>query len=66
MTLDLEDRLIRVRLRTLSDGNSRLVLDYPSEPRYRDAVLTALADLIRPASPPPKESTLPREGGDTG
>lgn len=50
MLLDLEDERLRVKVGPLSGGRSRLVIDYPSEPKYRDAVLTALATLLRPAA----------------
>jgi hypothetical protein len=52
MLLDLEDPGIRARISGLSGGRTRLVIEYPTE-RYRDTVLAALADMLRPASPPP-------------
>lgn len=48
MLLDLEDERLRARITRLSGDRARLVLDYPAEARYRDAVLTALSDLLRP------------------
>lgn len=50
MLLDLEDNRLRVQTRLLSDGRRRLVIDYPPDPPYREAVFAALAELLRPAS----------------
>jgi hypothetical protein len=52
MVLDLEDPGIRARISGLSGGRTRLVLEYPTQ-RYRDTVLTALAEMLRPAPPVP-------------
>ena len=49
MKLDLEDRRIRMTIKPLSDGRHRLTLDYPAEPVYRDKVLKALSDFLRPS-----------------
>src|ERR1041385_3993663 len=48
MRLDVEDPRLNVRIGGLSDGRTRLVVDYPTEPRYCNAVLDALSNLIRP------------------
>lgn len=50
MILDLADKEIRVRLAPVSGGCVRLTLDYPNEPHYRDRVMQALSDLLRPPS----------------
>jgi hypothetical protein len=47
MLLDLEDERLKARISRVSGDRVRLVLDYPAEPRYRQAVLRALSDLLR-------------------
>jgi hypothetical protein len=47
MRLDLTDERLRARITRLRGDRIRLVLDYPSEPRYRDVVMEALAELLR-------------------
>ena len=47
MLLDLEDERVLARIRRLNGDRVRLVLEYPAEARYREAVLSALAELIR-------------------
>ena len=62
MRLDLEDERIHARISGASDGRTRLVLEYPAEPDYRDAVLTALADLLRTAvAKPARRRGRPRK-----
>ena len=51
MRLELDDERLRARVSRLTGDRVRLVLDYPAEPHYRDAVLTVLSDLLRPALP---------------
>ena len=55
MLLSLEDSLVRARVSRLSGNRLRLTLDYPCDPQYRDRVMTALADLLRPV-PSPEQS----------
>jgi hypothetical protein len=62
MVLDLEDLRIRASLRRLTGDRVRLVLDYPAEECYRNRVLKALADLLRPAPARPKGSRGPAGG----
>lgn len=49
MLLDLEDVNIRARIALAPRDRVRLTLEYPHLPRYRDRVLNALADLLRPS-----------------
>ena len=51
MLLDLEDVQIRASIRRVASDRIRLVLEYPREDHYRDRVLAALADLLRPSLP---------------
>ena len=46
MILELEQFTARIGL--TRDDRMRLTLEYPCEPAYRDRVMQALADLIRP------------------
>ena len=60
MLLDLEDKELRVRLTGLTGGRMRLVIDYPADPRYRESVFGALAELLRtPLVRTPKEGGVP-------
>lgn len=52
MLLDLEDERVLARIRRLNGDRVRLVVEYPAEARYREAVLSALAELIRPSAEP--------------
>jgi hypothetical protein len=49
MLLDLEDVQIRVRIVRIADDKIRLTLEYPRAETYRNRVMNALADLLRPA-----------------
>ena len=49
MLVDLQDANLRARISCITDDRYRLVLDYPRDPAYRDRVLSALSDLLRPA-----------------
>ena len=50
MLLDLADVRIRGRISPISGGRVRLVLDYPHEAQYRDKVMIALSEILRPAN----------------
>jgi hypothetical protein len=56
MKLDVDNDQIRVRLSPISNQRSRLMIDFPREPRYRDAVLKALAHLLLQPPPPLPET----------
>lgn len=49
MLLDLEDERVLARIRRLGGDRVRLTLEYPAEPRYREAVFAALAELLLPS-----------------
>lgn len=49
MLVDLQDANLRARISCIAGDKYRLVLDYPRDPAYRDRVLSALSDLLRPA-----------------
>lgn len=57
--LDLQDANLRARISCITDDRYRLVLDYPRDPTYRDRVLSALSDLLRPA----EAETQPKQRG---
>jgi hypothetical protein len=48
MVLDLEVERIKATLRRLPENRVKLTIEYPSEPYFRNKVLSALSDLIRP------------------
>lgn len=56
MLLDFADLQIRTRIVRIAPGKARLTLDYPTV--YRDRVMTALSDLLRPtqSEPTPTEA----------
>lgn len=49
MTLDLLDLNIRARVFATAPHLVHLNIRYPNTPEYRDRVLGALADILRPA-----------------
>lgn len=61
MLLDLEDGRLRARISSLSGNRIRLVLDYPHEAAYRTRILTALSDILRPATGAPDTGSTPRD-----
>lgn len=63
MLLDLDDVQIRARLSSLSHDRIRLTLDYPRRADYRDKIMNALADLLRPS---PKAGQMGAEDGRDG
>lgn len=50
MLLDLEN--VRARITLTPHDTMRLILEYPCLPYYRNRVLAALAELIRPSAIP--------------
>jgi hypothetical protein len=48
MKVDVQDEGLRVRMDFPRNGMVRLTVDYPQEAYYRNRVMTALADLLRP------------------
>lgn len=65
MLLDLAEPGIQARITLLKGDRVRLVLDYPSEAPYRDKVLSALSEILRPATPqPPRPRGRPRTRTD--
>lgn len=63
MLLSLEDKAIQVRLSSISGGRTRLVLDYPDGNKYRDRIMTALAELLRSPADIPKRRGRPCKTG---
>lgn len=62
MVIDLDDSRLRCRINPLDKGRMRLILDYPAEPDYRNAVLAAVWNLLAPDSPtPPQQPDCPCE-----
>lgn len=58
MLLDLEN--VRARIVLTADDRMRLTLEYPCQPVYRERVLAALSELIRPLAPQ-SEPVAPEE-----
>ena len=61
MVLDIEDVELHARISRITGDRIRLVLEYPRQPEYRDKVMLALSELLRPASSP--RSAAPAKGG---
>lgn len=55
MLLELEDGRVRIRLSSVIGNKLRLVMDVPREKIYRERILTALADFLRPGAPLPDD-----------
>jgi hypothetical protein len=64
MLFDLDDVDVKARIVPCAQNRVRLTLEYPREPKYRDMVLSALCEMLRPAPPKPasrKRSASERE-----
>ena len=57
MQIELENFTAKIGL--ARDDRMRLTLEYPCEPVYRDRVLQALSDLIRPTAHDTQLTTPP-------
>lgn len=51
MYLDLADIQIRASIKRISGDRIRLVLEYPREDVYRDKIMSALSELLKPPKP---------------
>lgn len=65
---DLHDPNLSARISSIAGDKYRLTLEYPCDPVYRDRVLAALSDLLKPAETETQQKRRGRprkEGGKT-
>jgi len=67
MVIDLLDNNLRIRHNTFSGGRARLTIDYPAGTPYRERIMQALGDLLRPTpAEPPFQPTEPQQSETSG